>query len=98
MLWCPECKSETVVKNGHIHNGKQRYLCKSCGRQFVPDSTKKVVEDQTKALIDRLLLEKLPLAGIARAVQVSQTWLQAYVNQKYKEVPKVVGVEEKRGL
>lgn len=97
MLKCPECESESVLKNGHIHNGKQRYVCKSCGRQFVPDSTKKVIGDQTKALIDRLLLEKLPLAGIARAVQISETWLQGYVNAKYKEVAKVVGVQEKKG-
>ncbi|MEM1009148.1 MAG: IS1 family transposase [Myxococcota bacterium] len=32
---CPQCQSEIVVKNGRIHNGKQRFLCKSCARQFV---------------------------------------------------------------
>lgn len=49
-------------------------------------------------MIDRLLLEKLPLAGIARAVQVSETWLQGYVNEKYKEVAKAVKVRAKKGL
>lgn len=97
MQSCPQCGSGSVVKNGHIHNGKQRYLCRDCGRQFVPESTKKVIGDETKALIDRLLLEKLPLAGIARSVQVSETWLQQYVNQKYQGISKVVGVKEKKG-
>jgi len=98
MPQCPRCQSESVVKNGHIHKGKQRHLCKACGRQFVPDATKKVIGEETKALIERLLLEKLPLAAIARAVQVSQTWLQAYVNRKYQEVPKAIQVGEKKGL
>jgi transposase-like protein len=31
---CKYCNSENVVKNGHI-NGKQSYLCKSCGHKFV---------------------------------------------------------------
>ncbi|HIE30568.1 TPA: hypothetical protein EYP66_25195 [Candidatus Poribacteria bacterium] len=25
---CPGCRAEKVVKNGHIHNKKQRYLCR----------------------------------------------------------------------
>jgi AcrR family transcriptional regulator/transcription elongation factor Elf1 len=33
VMICPECKSEKVLKNGHRH-GKQRYICKNCGRQF----------------------------------------------------------------
>jgi len=31
---CKYCKSHLVVKNG-VHNGKQLYRCKICGRQFV---------------------------------------------------------------
>ncbi len=27
---CPRCQSEEIIKNGHIHNGKQRYKCKHC--------------------------------------------------------------------
>jgi insertion element IS1 protein InsB len=49
-------------------------------------------------MIDRLLLEKIPLAGIARAVQVSETWLQSYVNEKYQRVEKQVKVHVKKGL
>jgi transposase-like protein len=97
MIQCPECQSTNFKKNGHIHNGKQRYLCKDCGRQFTPEGTKKTIGDETKTMIDRLLLEKLPLAGIARAVQVSETWLQAYVNDKYAQVERQVKVPVKKG-
>jgi transposase-like protein len=95
---CPACQSTKLKKNGRIHNGKQRYLCKVCGRQFTPEGTKKTISDETKAMIGRLLLEKLPLAGIARAVQVSETWLQEYVNVKYDKVEKQVKVPVKKGL
>ena len=36
---------------------------------------KKVIDSARRALIDRLLLERISLAGIARAVQVSEVWL-----------------------
>jgi transposase-like protein len=35
MVICPQCSSCETAKNGHIHNGKQRYKCHDCGRQFV---------------------------------------------------------------
>ncbi len=46
-------------------------------------------------MIDRLLLEKILLAGIARALQISELWVQQYVNQKSKNVPQEVQVGPK---
>jgi transposase-like protein len=85
---CPKCESERIIKNGSIHNGKQKYQCKDCGRQFVENPQHRVISDETKSLIDKLLLEKLPLAGIARVTGVSERWLQIYVNELYQEVPR----------
>ena len=48
-------------------------------------------------MVDKLLLEKIPMAGIARVVEVSEVWLQGYVNQKYDEVPRQVSVRAKKG-
>jgi transposase-like protein len=72
MLNCPKCNSARIVKNGRIHNGKQRFLCRECGRQFVSQPQKKVTDCAARELIDRLLLEKISLAGIARAAMVSE--------------------------
>ena len=94
---CPNCYTDHVVKNGRIHNGKQRFKCCECGRQFVENPTKITISQQTKSLIDRLLLERISLAGIARVAQVSQKWLQDYVNQKYAQIPRQVKVTEKKG-
>lgn len=93
---CPTCGSSQTVKNGRIHNGKQRFKCHECGRQFVEQPQKKVIDRITRELIDRLLLERISLAGIARAAQVSEQWLQTYVNEKYAGVPRQVQVTPKK--
>ena len=94
---CPICASSQTVKNGRIHNGKQRFKCHECGRQFVEQPTKKVIDQATRELIDRLLLERISLAGIARAAQVSEQWLQTYVNEKYAKVSRSVQFNPKKG-
>ena len=93
---CPACQSTHTVKNGKIHNGKQNFKCRECGRQFVQDPQNKSIEQATKTLIDKLLLSKIPLAGIARVVGVSESWLQSYVNAKYEAVPQQVEVSVKK--
>jgi insertion element IS1 protein InsB len=65
---CPQCQSPKSKKNGHIHNGKQNYQCKDCGRQFVDCFAQDLVSDDTRALIERLLVERISLRGICRAV------------------------------
>ncbi len=96
---CPTCASSHTVKNGRIHSGKQRFKCNDCRRQFVEHSSKKVIDQAIRELIDRLLLERISLAGIARAAQVSEQWLQTYVNEKYAGVPRSVQVtSKKRGV
>ena len=70
------------MKNGRIHTGKQRYKCLQCGRQFVEQPAGKVIDGATRELIDRLLLERITFAGIARAVQVSETWLTTVCERK----------------
>ena len=93
---CPSCHSTQVVKNGKIHNGKQNHKCRDCGRQFVLDPQNQPINDATKRLIDKLLLEKIPLAGIARVAEVSESWLQEYVNKKYADTPRQVKVKAKK--
>ena len=84
---CPSCTSTNIKLNGHIHNGKQNRLCKDCGRQFVADREKRLISAFDKAFIDKLLLEKISLAGIARVAEVSQVWLQSYVSELYAAQP-----------
>lgn len=96
IMICPNCNSKYIVKNGSIHNRKPKFMCKDCGRQFVENPQQIIISEEKRNLIDRLLLEKIPLAGIARVMQVSERWLQNYVNEKYKNVPKKVEVTVKQ--
>lgn len=97
IIFCPCCDSYRVVKNGFIHNGNQSFKCKQCDRQFVLNPKNKVIGEETKELIDKLLLEKLPLAGIARITGVSERWLQTYVNKLYTSISQQVEVWQKKG-
>ena len=94
---CPGCQSQAIVKNGSIHNGKQKYACKDCGRQFVenPQNSNQAISQEKITLIDKLLLERMSLAGIVRVTGVSATWLQNYVNEKYEKIPREVSVIQK---
>ena len=92
MPTCPECQSANVIRNGRIHNGTPKFACKACGRQFVEKPRKHWVSAETKALVDKLLLERVALAGIVRVTGVSARWLQDYVKRKYSNVPKQVDV------
>ena len=94
---CPRCDSANVIKNGSIHSGKQKYECKDCGRQFVETPTKKTIGPETWALVDKLLLEKIPIAGISRVTGISEPWLQQYVNKKYEGIEKKIGTVKKKG-
>ena len=40
-------------------------------------------------------MEKIPLAGIARVLKISEPWLQNYVNVKYEAGPRQVTVQPK---
>lgn len=96
MPTCPRCHTDTVIKNGRIHSGKPKFACKQCGRQFVEDSQQRVISPETKALVDKLLLERVSLAGIVRVTGVSARWLQYYVNQKYTGQPHQADVPSKK--
>jgi transposase-like protein len=93
---CPKCQSTYIIKYGHTHYGKPRFLCQDCGRQFVENPTRQPIAQDTRDLIDKMLLERLALAAIARITGVSERWLQMYVNQKYYETPQQVEVSQKK--
>lgn len=92
---CPNCQSQEIIKNGSLTNGKPKYKCKSCGSQFVENPQKHPISKETRTLIDKMLLERESLAGIVRVTGVSARWLQYYVNDKYKNIPKQVRVSKK---
>jgi IS1 family transposase/transposase-like protein len=94
---CPICKSENIIKNGSIHNGKPKFMCRDCRRQFVENPTDKVIPVSTWELVEKLLLEKIPIAGISRVTGVSEPWLQKYINEKYENIPQKIYIVKQKG-
>jgi DNA-directed RNA polymerase subunit RPC12/RpoP len=41
---CPGCKNDALYKYGKTPDGKQKYQCLVCGRQFVADSPRENFE------------------------------------------------------
>jgi IS1 family transposase len=84
---CPECGSGRFKKNGHIHNGKQNHRCNGCGRQFVGGATKRMIAEEDRLLVERLLCEKISLHGICRTIGVSIRWLMDFMVTCFTAVP-----------
>ena len=60
---CPQCSSKNYRKNGRVR-GKQRYLCKECGRQFLEPQPEQKLSQNGMSLI-LLDLENLKLDPLA---------------------------------
>ena len=67
---CPQCESTQIIKYGLTHYGKPRFRCQECGRQFVENPTRQPIDEATRILVDKLLLERLALAAILRQQKV----------------------------
>ena len=64
-------------------------------RQFVENPPNKRIPQQLWDMVDKLLLEKIPIAGISRVTEMSEPWLQQYINQKYEHVPQQIDISKK---
>jgi len=95
-ITCPRCDSENIVKNGNTAYGKRKHMCKDCRKHFIENPDDRRISDEKKELIDKLLLERISQAGIARVVGVSERWLRSYIDEKYKSVKKEIKVTEKK--
>ena len=84
---CPNCGSDHVKKNGISHTGKQNHYCYDCKRQFLEEGTSWFISEEQRELVDKLLLERISLAGIIRVVGVSQSWLYKYIKKLYNSLP-----------
>jgi len=45
----PSLLFKKIIKNGSILNGKQKYLCRGCGRQFVENPANRPVSGERKS-------------------------------------------------
>jgi insertion element IS1 protein InsB len=86
--YCPRCLSANIKKNGVFgKHFRQQYKCKSCGKKFSLHSNTYYINAERKTLIGSLLLERISLRGICRAIKVSLTWLMGYLREIWADLP-----------
>lgn len=74
-----------MVRNGLSHSGTPGFRCRKCDRRFVAAPKNGPVPEATKDLVRRLLAERMGIRAIARAVGVSRSWVQGFVNALYRD-------------
>ena len=84
---CPQCGSRQYKRNGRIHTGKQNHKCKACGRAFVLVPENHVITEEQRAVIERLLLERISLRGICRVIGVGLRWLLYFMVERFTAAP-----------
>ena len=70
VMTCVNCHSDRVAKNGHRH-GKQRYICKVCGRQFADNYSQRGYPPETKQHCLTLHQQGMSFREIERQTGVS---------------------------
>jgi transposase-like protein len=82
---CPRCRAGHVVRNGTTRAARPSFLCRGCGRRFVDGPRKAPIDQERKALVLRLLGERMAIRAIARVTGLSRSWLQRFANPLYRE-------------
>ena len=75
---CQHCESDTVVKNGNSRHGRQRWLCRGCGKTSGEKDHRRV-EPQKRAAALAHYLEGVGLRATERLVGVSHNAVMNWV-------------------
>jgi insertion element IS1 protein InsB len=71
--------------------------CHDCGRQFVRCCEQYLIAEAKRTLIERLLVERISLRGICRAVGVTLKWLSGFLVQCVEALPDHLHVQPVMG-
>jgi insertion element IS1 protein InsB len=84
---CPRCLNTNIKKNGFTNYLKPCSKCKDCKYKFVDGGQDWFISPDKKVYIKRLLTERISLRGICRVVDISLSWLLAFIKEIYAELP-----------
>ena len=90
---CPRCESSNCSKNGH-KNGKQRYICKQCRRQFVEFYSRRGYGDELKQHYLKLYVNGMGFRAIERSTGVNHNTVIKWVKQAGNYLPDAPPAEE----
>src|SRR3982751_3750632 len=81
LVSCSHCQSTTVVRNGATADGRQRYLCRDCGRRSTADPRPNGYTEEQRELILRAYQERSSLRGLTRTFGVSRNTVTSWLKK-----------------
>jgi transposase len=82
---CVRCGKESFIKNGFSH-GRQRWCCKSCGRNRTVDYAGKYPESVKEAAV-ALYLQRMSMRGIGKVLGVSTQSVMVWIRKRAQRCP-----------
>ena len=81
-ITCPVCSSLNIKKNGINKQGKQRYRCRLCGRQFIVKYLYRAYLKYIRELIVPMCLNGSGIRDISRVLRVSATTVMKIIREQ----------------
>jgi transposase-like protein len=77
---CPQCGSEQTRKNGH-RRGKQNYLCRDCGRQFIEIYHHRGYSEEVKQICLKMYQYGIKPREIEQITGISHSTVNNWIGQ-----------------
>ncbi len=81
-LACPHCQSSHLIRNGRAPDGRQRHLCRNCGRRSREALRSHAYSDEQRDTILRACHERASVRGVRRIFGVSRTTVSNWLKKK----------------
>jgi transposase-like protein len=82
VVFCSHCQGTELVRNGATADGRQRYLCRACGRRSTADPRPNGYTEEQRELILRAYQERSSLRGLSRTFGVSRNTVTSWLKKK----------------
>ncbi|HEY0321731.1 MAG TPA: IS1 family transposase [Pyrinomonadaceae bacterium] len=92
-ITCRHCGSTEITRHGLTNNGKQRFLCRDCGRYSRENPQPNGYTEQARQIILRAYEERSSLRGLSRTFGVSRNTVTSWL----KKSEEAAGVERNAG-
>jgi len=79
---CSHCQGTELVRNGATSDGRQRYLCRHCGRRSTANPRPNGYTEEERELILRAYQERSRLRGLSRTFGVSRHTVTNWLKKK----------------
>ena len=82
VLRCIHCGSETLVRDGHAPNGKQKYRCHACGRRSRENPTPNAYPEARREEILHAYQERSSLRGLRSTFGVYRATVSSWIKKR----------------